>query len=98
MVVRRAAKVDANQGEVVEALRAIGVHVHVTSDMGHGFPDLVTYKPGHGVRLVEVKDGAKVPSKRKLTKDQCEFARDFPVDVVESVAEALALFGVSVAA
>ncbi len=94
---RRAAKVDANQGEVVTALRAIGVAVHVTSDMGSGFPDLVCHKVGHGVRLIEVKDGDKPPSKRRLTKDQCEFARDFPVDVVETVGDALALFGVEVA-
>ena len=90
-------KVDANQGVIVAALRAVGVKVHVTSDLGDGFPDLVCYRAGFGVRLLEVKDGDKPPSKRRLTEEQCRFAKDFPVDPVNSVAEALAVFGLEVA-
>ncbi len=93
---RRAGNIDANQPEIVEALRRVGVHVHITSDLGEGFPDLVTYKPGIGVKLIEVKDGAKPPSARRLTEQQCKFARDFPVDVVNDVRGALALFGIEV--
>lgn len=91
---RRAGKVDANQGAVVAALRAVGVAVHITSDLGGGFVDIVAHKPGHPIRLIEIKDGAKVPSKRKLTAAECAFHRDFPVDIIESVPQALALFGI----
>ncbi len=34
-------KVDANQSDVVDALRRVGAIVEVTSSAGGGFPDLV---------------------------------------------------------
>lgn len=71
---RRAARTDANHREIVDALRKVGASVADTSGVGGGFPDLVV-----GVRgitfLLEVKDGSKPPSARKLTEDQAEFAR-----------------------
>ena len=69
---RRAAKTDANQAEIVAALRNIGASVHDTSAVGRGFPDLVVGMRGRNY-LIECKDGAKVPSARKLTPDQIEF-------------------------
>ena len=67
---RRAAKVDANHGEIVEALLSVsGVTVHSLAGVGCGCPDLLV-----GAReltyLVEVKDGEKWPSHRTLTPDQ----------------------------
>ena len=69
---RRAARIDANHVDVVKALRAIGASVANTSSIGQGFPDLVVGLAGRNI-LVEVKDGSKAPSERKLTPDQVEF-------------------------
>lgn len=69
---RYAARKDANQDAVVKRFRASGCTVHVMN--GKGIPDLLV-----GIRgvafLVEVKDGSKKPSARKLTKAQEEFGR-----------------------
>jgi hypothetical protein len=69
---RRAAKTDANHTSIVNTLRASGISVHDTSAVGQGFPDLVC---GYGGRsfLVEIKDGSKPPSRRRLTPDQEAF-------------------------
>ena len=70
---RRAAKIDDNQNDIVKKLRCIpGVSVHITSSLGKGFPDIVVGHRGRS-HLIEIKDGAKVPSKRKLTPDEQEF-------------------------
>jgi hypothetical protein len=62
---RRAAKVDGNHGAIVEALRKLGIWVRSTAALGDGFPDLlVWFRQFH---LIELKDGAKPPSARKLT-------------------------------
>ena len=90
MAGRVAARVDANQGEIVKALRQAGLIVHDTSRLGGGFPDLVVLKEGHAI-LLEVKT-----AKGKLTKDEKEFFdtwREGPVYIVRSVEEALDLFG-----
>ena len=68
---RRAARVDANHGEIVKALRACGCTVLDASGLGGGFPDLVVGCQGRTV-LMEVKDGSKVPSARKLTDAQVQ--------------------------
>lgn len=70
---RRAAKVDANQKKIVKSLRGIpGVSVAITSQLGSGFPDLVIgYKKVN--YLIELKDGDKPPSARKLTADEESF-------------------------
>jgi len=70
---RRAAKVDSNQADIVGKLRKIpGISVAVTSALGDGFVDIVV---GFRKRsyLIEIKDGAKVPSKRKLTTCEQKF-------------------------
>lgn len=69
---RRASRVDANHAEIVAALRKIGASVADTSGVGGGFPDLVVGYRGRNL-IVEVKDGSKPPSKRKLTPDQVDF-------------------------
>lgn len=94
---RRAAKVDSNQAQIVAALRSIGCTVVVTSSVGNGFPDLVV---GHRDRnwLFEVKDGSKVPSARKLTPDEERWHRLWKgsVVVVESVQDAFRAIGLEV--
>lgn len=69
---RTAAKVDANQTEIVRGLRAAGCTVRITSVLGDGFPDAVVGRAGVNY-LLEIKDGRKAPSKRKLTPDEQEF-------------------------
>lgn len=69
---RRAAKVDRNQGEIVRALRSVGASVAITSAVGGGFPDLVVGYRGRNF-LIEIKDGEKVPSARRLTGAQERF-------------------------
>jgi Holliday junction resolvase len=70
---RRAARVDANQNEIVTMLRKMGYSVAITSDCGKGFPDIVVGRSGKNY-LFEIKDGNKVPSKQKLTDLEQQFA------------------------
>jgi len=70
---RRAAKVDSNQPEIANEFRALGCTVAITSHLGKGFPDMVVGLMGRYNLLVEVKDGAKPPSARKLTPDEEKF-------------------------
>jgi len=51
---RRAARTDANQSKIVDALRKVGASVHITSSLGGGFPDLVVGLNGK-TTLLEVK-------------------------------------------
>lgn len=69
---RRAAKVDANHGEIVDALRAAGASVHSLAGVGNGCPDLLVGASGK-TALVEIKDGSLPPSARRLTPDQLKF-------------------------
>lgn len=87
---RRAARVDANQEAIVEALRKIGCRVHTMQAMGGGFPDLLVSFRGM-LSLIEVKDGSKPPSQRKLTPAQEKWHAEWGDDVrvVKSVQEAI---------
>jgi hypothetical protein len=91
---RRASRVDANQAEIVTALRGVGCSVQPLHAVGEGVPDLLVGKNGTNF-LVEVKDGAKPPSARQLTGPQREWhdAWRGNVAVVKNVAEALTLVG-----
>ena len=91
---RRAAKIDANQPEIVKGLRQAGASVACCHAVGDGFTDLVVGFRGVNY-LVEVKDGEKVPSKRKLTPDQVKFhaAWTGQIGVAETLDEALEIIG-----
>lgn len=86
----RYAKVDQNQGEIVEALRACGVSVQSLASIGKGCPDLVAAK-GSMTWMIEVKG-----PKGKLTPDQIDFIQNWKGDVhiVRTVNDALELVGV----
>lgn len=92
---RRAAKVDRNHSEIVKALRDAGCGVLDLSAIGHGCPDLLVHPPTYPscrfAVLLEVKDGLKSPSQRKLTPDQEKFHAAWKgyIHVVTSVDEAL---------
>lgn len=83
---RRAARVDANHGQIREAYRALGCSVADTFRLGDGFPDLVVAMFGI-TDLVEVKDGNKPPSARKLTEDEVVFHNNWnaKIWIIESV-------------
>lgn len=89
---RRAAKIDANQTEIVKALRQVGASVQSLASTGKGCPDLLVGFRGVNW-LLEVKDGQKVKSARKLTDDQVVWHESWRgrVYIVESVDQALSL-------
>ena len=88
----RAARVDANHKAIVEALRRAGCAVLSLAAVGQGVPDLLVYVRGR-LWLLEIKDGEKAPSRRKLTEAQERFRQVWPVELVESVDEALLALG-----
>lgn len=87
---RRAHKVDSNQRAIVQALRACGATVAVTSQLGAGYPDLTVGWRGLNY-LMEVKPSVGA----KLTEPEAVFHAAWrgQVHVVTSVDEALALVG-----
>lgn len=89
---RRAAKVDSNQTEIVSAFRKFGCSVLCLHTVGQGCPDLAVGKNKKTV-LIEVKDGAKVKSGRALTKDEQKFHDEWKgsLFVVESLSDVIAL-------
>jgi len=69
---RRAARTDANHGEIIKVFRKMGFSVADTSALGDGFPDCVIARNGL-TAMVEIKDGNKPPSKRCLTPKELIF-------------------------
>lgn len=59
-------KVDANQSDVVDALRRVGAIIEVTSSAGGGFPDLVVGLRGD-VYSVNIEGVKNVQSRYKPT-------------------------------
>jgi hypothetical protein len=90
-----ARRVDTNHAQVIDALRRCGWMVWDSSRYGHGFFDAIAIRRGRVV-FIEIKDGSKPPSARKLTADEIDVHRDFlthgaTVVVVSSVDQAIAL-------
>ena len=93
---RRAAKVDANHTQVVMALQAVGATVQSLAAVGQGVPDLLVGFQGKTL-LMEVKDGQKPPSARRLTEQQLTWHGAWcggPVAIVDGVDAALRALGV----
>ncbi len=88
---RRAARVDANHALIVAGLRACGATVQSLAAVGDGCPDIVVGHRGRNL-LMEIKDGSRVPSERKLTTDQVKWHADWrgTVVVVLNVEQAIA--------
>jgi hypothetical protein len=89
---RRATRTDTNQSEIIQALRKHGASVQPIHIIGKGCPDLLVGFNGRNW-LVEVKDGGKVPSQRRLTPDEAAWHRSWcgQVAIAESVEDAIAL-------
>lgn len=88
-------RIDANHTEIVAALRAVGCSVQDLAAVGGGCPDLLVARKGK-MALLEVKDGKKPPSARRLNPLQQAWHNDWrsPVHVVLSVEQALAVVGI----
>ena len=67
-----AKRTDSNHAVIRQAFRDRGFSWMDTYMVGKGFPDGVVGRYGINV-LIEIKDGEKPPSKRKLTPDEQEF-------------------------
>lgn len=82
---RRAAKVDANQKEIVSALRKVGRTVLLLHRVGSDCPDILVGNGTHNI-LLEIKAPGG-----KLTLGQQQFLNLWrgPAFVVESVEEAI---------
>lgn len=88
---RYANRIDENQGDIVKALRKAGAYVRIISQ-GDGIPDLLVAYKGFTI-LMEVKDGNKPPSARKLTEAEQKFFDEWTggmLVVVNSVEESVA--------
>lgn len=68
---RQAPRTDANQAQIVTALRGRGCVVQILAAVGKGVPDLLVGRDGDNW-LFEVKDG-----KGTLTEDQTEWHRNW---------------------
>ena len=82
-------RTDANHSQVMDLYRQMGCSVRSTHTLAHGFPDVCVGHAG-GTALVEIKDGSKPPSKRRLTPDEQKFADEWlgsPVRIVMTAAD-----------
>lgn len=91
---RRAAKTDANQSDIVAGLRTIGASVQILAAVGDGCPDLLIGYRGTNY-AVEIKDGRKPRSETKLTPDQVRWHTDWrgQSGIAYSLDDALMLIG-----
>ena len=93
---RRAARRDAGEQDIIKALRDKGAFVKQINDEG-AFDLLVGYVGQSGTEytlLLEVKDGSKPPSARRLTEAEEKFHAEWPLFnlfIVNNPAEAVAL-------
>ena len=71
MSFRRAARTDDNQPEVVKEFRRLGWYVLIISQLKNCC-DIMVSKGGVTI-AIEIKDGSKPPSARKLSKGEQEF-------------------------
>jgi Holliday junction resolvase len=93
---RRAAASDANQKQIVAALRAAGCMVIPCHAVGQGFPDLVVGYQGD-TYLIEVKDPSQPKHRHELTPAQKLFHATWPgkpIAKVFTVIEALEAVGI----
>lgn len=68
---KRAARVDRNQPEIVELFRKLGWTVLILSQLKNCC-DICVSKNGRTI-MIEIKDGEKKPSQQKLTEGEIKF-------------------------
>ena len=89
---------DPNHRQISDALKAAGCLVYDAAHVGGGVPDLFVFRRVGGewrTWLLEVKDGSKPPSARKMTLAEQAWHARFPgcAPVVLSVEDALRAVG-----
>lgn len=93
---RQDARKDANQDQIIADLRRsdIGASVAVTHQLGNGVPDIVVGFRGENF-LIEIKDGSKPPSARRLTPDEKDFHMGWQgqIDVANDLDDVLRIIG-----
>lgn len=91
MSFRRAARTDDNQTEIVKTFRSLGWYVLIISQLKNCC-DLMVSKGGRTV-AVEVKDGKKPPSQRKLSTGEDKFKNQWLGEyaLIESIDDVLNL-------
>ena len=90
-------RTDANHKEIVDSIRKIpSLSVFSTHMVGKGFPDIVIGYKGINY-LVEIKDGAKTKSQKKLTEDEIRFHQSWfgQINVCECVEDVLMLLKIN---
>lgn len=89
---RVAARTDANQRQIIEVLRAQGCSVQPLHMVGSGCPDAIVGYRGLNF-LIEIKDGNKSASRRRLTEDEAQWHSTWKgqVHTINSVEEAIGL-------
>ena len=89
---RRAARVDDNQTDIVKCFRRMGYEVAILSAVGDGMTDVLISKTGINC-LVEIKNGNRDPSEQKLTPKQERFHKNWQGlrAIVNSIETALQL-------
>lgn len=91
----RAKRVDANHREILDALTAEGALVEDTHDLGGFWDALIGHHETKQLGLLEIKDGKKPPSARRLTEDQVKLWdkwAGFPMGLVCDVESALRFY------
>lgn len=84
-------KTDANHKEIIDGCRKIpSISVFSTHMVGKGFPDVVIGYKGINY-LVEIKDGKKSKSQKKLTNDEIKFHGSWcgQIIIVENIDDVL---------
>lgn len=89
-------RTDANQAEIMAALRQVGASVLDLSAVGRGVPDLLVSFQGVNY-LIEVKNAGSAYGRAGLTKRQQSWAdwwKGGPVHIATSIDDALRIIGV----
>jgi hypothetical protein len=91
---KHAARADDNQKALVADLRSLGCSVQHLHTVGQGCPDILVGFRGRNI-LMEIKDGNKPPSRRRLTDDEQEWHQLWrgQVCVVKNLNEAMEAIG-----
>lgn len=82
----RARKTDANHAQIRDAMRSAGAEVHDLSGCGGGVADTLVLTKDGRLLLVEIKY-----KKGRITPAQEKFHARFPVAIVRTTEEAIAL-------
>jgi len=93
---RRAARKDGNHAIIVQGLRAVGASVRILDEKD--LPDLLVGYQGQ-THLIEIKDGKRKPSERRLRPGQQRFFEEWrggPLVKAETLADAFAALGIKV--